>query len=139
MKRTFFGIEKCNFLNCSCFKFSTPKNNVSFNIDDSSFFEYSSSTNSNYSNDSDDFEDINITFNDFYIDLINIIGHPNYLKEGIIIKDDNSEKSKNWYICSTIKFNADLDDKIIVWKHIKDSKWDQQIITVKKILQLNGS
>ena len=90
------------------------------------------------SDDSYDSENISITFNDFYTDLINIIGHPTYLKEGIIINDDNTEKSKNWYICSTIKFNASLDDKIIVWKHINGSKWDQKIITVKNILQLNG-
>ena len=84
-------------------------------------------------------EDINIDHNDFYLDMCKIIGNKNYLKNGLVINDTGDDYEKNWYICSTIKFHTELEDKLILWKHIKDNIWDEKTLTVKQILQLNGS
>jgi hypothetical protein len=84
-------------------------------------------------------EDINIVHNDFYLDMCKIIGNTNYLKNGIVINDTGDDYEKNWYICSTIKFQTELEDKLILWKHIEDNIWDEKTLTVKEILQLNGS
>ena len=78
-----------------------------------------------------------IAYNDNYIELCRIIGNTSYFKNGIDI--GNSEFEKNWYIADNIKFKAKLDDKIIIWKHLENNKWDQKTITVKEILQINGT
>lgn len=84
-------------------------------------------------------EETNINYNDFYLDMCRIIGNKNYLKNGIVINDTGDDYEKNWYICSTIKFQTELEDKLILWKHIEDNIWDEKTLTVKEILQLNGS
>ena len=80
----------------------------------------------------------NIDYNDFYLELCTIIGNKNYFKNGIVINNTGDDNGKNWYISSTIKFQSELDDKIVLWKHIKNNIWDEKILTVKEILQLNG-
>lgn len=79
-----------------------------------------------------------IEYNDFYLDVCKIIGSSNYFKNGIVIDDTGNDYEKNWYICSTIKFQTQLNDKLILWKHIEGDIWDEKILSVKEILQLNG-
>ena len=93
---------------------------------------------SSSSSESDLSENLDFEYNDFYIDLCKIIGHPNYFKNGLDIDIDDNEYNKNWYITSTIKFQSKLSDKITLWKHIKEDIWDEKILSVKEILQLNG-
>lgn len=77
-------------------------------------------------------------YSEFYLDLCNIIGHPDYLKDGVIIGDNDTEDEKNWHIVSTISLNPLLDEELTLWKYIKDDIWDERKVSVRKILQLNA-
>lgn len=114
-------------------KLILSENSDTFNSPDS-FFDLSpslSSQSSVFSAYSD------IEYNELYEDMCKIIGNTNYFKNGLII-GDNNDYDKNWYISSTIKFKCELDDQIILWKHIKNDIWHERILTVKEILQFNG-
>lgn len=116
-------------------KLISSDNSDTFNSPDS-FFDLSPSS-SLYSISSEFSINSQIEYNELYEDMCKIIGNTNYFKNGLII-GDNNDYDKNWYISSTIKFKSELDDKITLWKHIKNDIWHERILTVKEILQLNG-
>ncbi len=83
---------------------------------------------------------LNFSTNEFYDDIMNIIGSDTYLGKGVLADVDDIDENYYWYIVSSIHIQIKLDDKITLWKYIeKENKWYEKIISARLLLQLNGT
>jgi hypothetical protein len=93
----------------------------------------------NHVNEMND-ETLHSKVNEFYIDIMNIIGCESYFSKGVLAELNDIEENYGWYIVSTIHFKTELDDEIILWKYdIHQNKWNEKIISARLLLQLNGT
>ena len=82
----------------------------------------------------------NINTNEFYDDIMKIIGSDTYLQNGVLVDVDEIEENYGWFIVSTIYFETELTHEIMLWKYNEiENKWYEKIISVRLLLQLNGT
>ena len=82
----------------------------------------------------------NIKTNEFYDDIMKIIGSYTYLQNGVLVDFDEIEENYGWFIVSTIYFETELTDEIMLWKYNEfENKWYEKIISARLLLQLNGT
>ena len=82
----------------------------------------------------------NIKTNEFYDDIIKIIVSNTYLQNGVLVDVDEIEENYGWFIVSTIYFETELTDEIMLWKYNEnENKWYEKIISARLLLQLNGT
>ena len=93
----------------------------------------------NHVNEMND-ETLHSKVNEFYIDIMNIIGSESYFNKGVLADINDIEENYGWYIVSNINFKNELTDEITLWKYdINQNLWHEKIISAQLLLQLNGT